>query len=220
MKIKDLPRLERPIDKLLRYGVNRLTNAELLAIIFLTGKKGTSSLEIANRLFNKFRNEELINLNLAKLKEKKIIGPIKACQLIAALELGKRLFKDKKIISLLGPEHIWLAMEDILPRKKEFFVVFYLDTRNQLIKKEIISIGTLNSNLVHPREIFEPAIRNLAAQIILSHNHPSGNPEPSKDDFLLTKRLIKAGEILGIEVIDHVIVTKNNYFSMKEKGLF
>ena len=110
-------------------------------------------------------------------------------------------------------------MKDLRDHRKEHFVIFYLDSRNQEIKREIISVGSLNANLVHPREVFEPAVRNLAAQIILAHNHPSGDPEPSEDDLLLTKKLVESGKILGIEVIDHIIVAKDNFFSFKNKGI-
>jgi len=110
-------------------------------------------------------------------------------------------------------------LKDLRDHRKEHFVIFYLDSRNQEIKREIISVGSLNANLVHPREVFEPAVRNLAAQIILAHNHPSGDPEPSEDDLLLTKKLVESGKILGIEVIDHIIVAKDNFFSFKNKGI-
>lgn len=123
----------------------------------------------------------------------------------------------KKLIS--RPKDIWRNMDKIRCNKKEYFVAFYLDTKNQIIKKEIVSIGILNASLVHPREVFEPAIRLSAAQIIISHNHPSEDVNPSEQDLIITKRLIKTGQILGIEIIDHVIVGKNNYLSMKEKKI-
>jgi DNA repair protein RadC len=129
------------------------------------------------------------------------------------------LLKDKKAQIYLTPKEIWEELRDLRNHKKEHFVIFYLDSRNQEIKREVISIGSLNANLVHPREVFEPAVRNLAAQIILAHNHPSDDPTPSEDDLEITKRLIEAGKILGIEVIDHIIVTKNNFYSFKEKDL-
>ena len=109
-------------------------------------------------------------------------------------------------------------VEHIRENKKENFIVLYLDARNRLIYKETVSIGTLNANLIHPREVFEPAVRNLAAQIIIAHNHPSGDPEPSEDDLVITKKLTEAGKILGIEVIDHIVVAKTSFFSFKEKG--
>ena len=118
----------------------------------------------------------------------------------------------------MTPKDVWSAMADVRDSRKEHFVVFYLDTRNQLIQKELISLGTLNSSLVHPREVFESAIKYSTAQIILSHNHPSGDVNSSSEDIAITKKLINAGEILGIELIDHVIVTTNSYSSMKQKG--
>ena len=119
----------------------------------------------------------------------------------------------------LKPKDIWEALADIRENKKEHFIIFYLDTRNHEIKRDIISVGCLNANLVHPREVFEPAIRNLAASVIVAHNHPSGNLEPSQEDLDLTKRLVGAGKLLGIELLDHVIVSKDGFSSFKEKGL-
>jgi DNA repair protein RadC len=139
-------------------------------------------------------------------------------RLRAVRELGKRLATRKAGI-FLKPRDIWEELRDIRVMKKEYFVVFYLDTRNQEIKRDIVSIGTLNYNLVHPREVFEPAVRNLAASVIVSHNHPSGCLEPSDEDLSLTKRLTQAGKILGIELLDHVIVTSGGFMSFKEKNL-
>ena len=136
----------------------------------------------------------------------------------AIWEIAKR-FAGKKTHIYLKPRDIWEELRDIRGLKKEHFVVFFLDTKNQEIKREIVSIGTLNYNLVHPREVFEPAVKHLAGSIIIAHNHPSGCLEPSDDDIALTKRLIQAGKILGIEVLDHVIVTKESFTSMKSKGL-
>lgn len=147
------------------------------------------------------------------------MGPAKACEIVACFELGKRLLKSKKAGIYLKPRDVWEELKDLRDYKKEHFVIFYLDSRNQEIKREIISVGSLNANLVHPREVFEPAVRNLAAQIILAHNHPSGDPEPSEDDLEITKRLVESGKILGIEVIDHIIVTKGGFLSLKEKNL-
>jgi len=135
------------------------------------------------------------------------------------LKIRKRKFKDKKAEIYLKPKEIWEELKDLRDHKKEHFVIFYLDSRNQEIKREIISVGSLNANLVHPREVFEPAVRHLAAQVILAHNHPSGDPEPSEDDLEITKRLTESGKILGIEVVDHIIVVKNGFLSFKEKNL-
>lgn len=218
-KIKDLPRIERPREKLIQYGPARLSNTELLAIIIRSGKRGESALDVANKLLKKYKTENLPSLTYQELKDFSGLGPAKACEIIACFELGKRLLKEKIAGLYLKPEDIWKELKDIRERKKEHFIIFFLDSRNQEIKREIISVGSLNANLVHPREVFEPAVKNLAAQVILAHNHPSGDSTPSEDDLEINKRLVEAGKILGIEVIDHIIVTKNNFTSFKEKRI-
>jgi len=217
--IKELPKVERPREKLIHYGPEKLSNSELLAILLRSGKKGENVVELASKILKRFRVDKLPYLTFDELKDYSGLGPAKACEIIACFELGKRLLKGKKARIYLKPKEIWKELKDIRNNKKEHFVIFYLDSRNQEIKREIISIGSLNANLVHPREVFEPAVRNLAAQIILAHNHPSGEPEPSEDDLEITKRLVEAGKIMGIEVIDHIIVVKNGFFSFKEKNL-
>lgn len=218
-KIKDLPKALWPREKLIKYGSEKLSNAELLAILLRSGKRGENVIKMAGRLLKKFGNEKLIEVDFDELKNFSGLGPAKACEIIACFELGKRFLKSKKSVLVLSPKEIWQELKDLRNEKKEYFVVFYLDIRNQVIKKEIISIGTLTANLVHPREVFEPAVRNLAAQVILAHNHPSGVVSPSDEDLEMTKRLVKAGEILGIEVIDHVIVSKDKFLSFKKEGL-
>lgn len=219
MKIKDLPKVDRPREKLIRYGVKKLSNSELLAIILGKGKKGENVLKLAQKVLKNFPNNKLSDTNIDQLVKISGIGSTKACQLVACFELGRRLLKKKENISVISPKQIWEELRDIRSHKKEHFIAFYLDTRNDLIHKEIISIGTLNSSLVHPRELFEPAIKYLSAQLIIAHNHPSGDSSPSDDDLVLTKRLVEAGKILGIEVLDHVIVTSDSFFSFKEKNL-
>ena len=217
--IKELPKVERPREKLIQYGPEKLSNSELLAILLRSGTKDENVVELANKILKKFGSNQLPNLNFEDLKDYPGLGPAKACEIIACFELGKRLLKDKKAEIYLKPKEIWEELKDLRDHKKEHFVVFYLDSRNQEIKREIISVGSLNANLVHPREVFEPAVRNLAAQIILAHNHPSGDPEPSEDDLEITKKLVESGKILGIEVVDHIIVVKNGFLSFKEKNL-
>jgi len=217
--IKDLPKVERPREKLMQYGPGKLSNSELLAIVLRSGKKGENVIELANKILKRFSKDELPNLTFNDLKDYPGLGPAKACEIVACFELGKRLLKDKKAEIYLKPREIWEELKDLRDHKKEHFVIFYLDSRNQEIKREIVSVGSLNANLVHPREVFEPAVRNLAAQIILAHNHPSGDPEPSEDDLEITKRLVESGKILGIEVIDHIIITKTGFISFKDKNL-
>jgi DNA repair protein RadC len=217
--IKDLPKVERPREKLMQYGPGKLSNSELLAILLRSGKKGENVVELANKILKRFSTNELPNLTFNDLKDYSGLGPAKACEIVACFELGKRLLKDKKAEIYLKPKEIWEELKDLRELKKEHFVIFYLDSRNQEIKREIISVGSLNANLVHPREVFEPAVRHLAAQVILAHNHPSGDPEPSEDDLEITKQLTESGKILGIEVIDHIIITKTGFISFKEKNL-
>lgn len=219
MKIKDLPRVERPREKLIKYGSGKLSNSELLAILLGTGIKGVNVVELSNKILKKFTGNNLTKTDVKELKETSGLGEAKACVIVACFELGKRLLKDKKSELILSPEDVWEQLKDIRNHKKEHFVIFYLDTRNQEICREIISIGTLNESLVHPREVFEPAIRNSAAQIIIAHNHPSGNPDPSEEDVKITAKLVEAGKLLGIELFDHIIVTKESFLSMSKENL-
>jgi len=222
LTIHDLPRIERPREKLLKYGPERLSDVELVAIILRTGRKGESVLSVAKKLLKIAALDKLSGLGCNDLRKISGIGPAKACELLASIELGKRLFQNKKIIiaQLLKPQDVFENLKDIRESKKEHFVVFFLDSRNQQIHREIISIGTINASLVHPREVFEPAVKYLAVQVILAHNHPSGDLNPSEEDLTVNKRLVEAGELLGIEVLDHIIVTKDSFSSFKENGLF
>ncbi len=214
-KIKDILKVDRPREKLEKYGPEKLASPELLAILLRTGTKDCNVIELSKKILKKFPDQKLLEAGIKDLSEIHGLGKVKAGEIIACLEFGKRILKDKKSALLLSPKDVWENCKDIRDHKKEHFVVFFLDTRNQEIQREIISVGTLNANLVHPREVFEPAIKNNAAQIIVCHNHPSGNPDPSDEDLAITKRLQEAGKILGIEVIDHVIVTKKAYLSIK-----
>jgi len=219
LRIKDLPSFERPREKLIWYGPDGLSNSELLAILLRSGNKGENVISLSNRVLKRYKAENLPVLTYGELKSCPGLGAAKACEIIACFELGKRLLKGKAAGLYLKPEDVWQELKDIREHKKEHFIIFYLDSRNQEIKREIISVGSLNANLVHPREVFEPAVKHLAAQVILAHNHPSGNPEPSEDDLTLNRRLVEAGQILGIEVVDHIIIARNGFLSFKEKGL-
>ena len=219
IKIKDLPKIERPREKLEKYGPERLSDSELLAILLRTGGKGINVVELSSKILRKFSGAGLAKATVKELKNTFGLGSAKACEIAACYELGRRHLQNKQSVLLLSPKDVWNELKDIRDHKKEHFVIFFLDSRNQEIKREIISVGTLNANLVHPREVFEPAIKHSAAQIIVAHNHPSGDPEPSEDDMEITKRLVESGKILGMEIIDHIVVTKNNYVSLKEKGV-
>ena len=219
MKIKDLPKVDRPREKLEKYGPERLSNSELLAILLRTGGKGVNVVELSNKILKKFSGDGLPKTTVKELKNTLGFGSAKACEIVACFELGRRLLQNKQSALLLSPQDVWEELKDIRDNKKEHFVIFFLDTRNQEIKREIISVGSLNTNLVHPREVFEPAVRYLAAQIIVAHNHPSDDPSPSQEDVVITKQLIDAGKLLGIELKDHVIVSKANLFSFAEHKL-
>jgi len=213
-KIKDLDKYQRPREKLFRYGVGKLNNEELLALILGSGVKGVNVKVLAKRIL-KLNTEKKDELDLKDLQKIKGLGPAKSAQVLAVLELGKRLFLNKRSQLILSPEDVWQRCEDFRNSKKEYFVIFFLDTRNQEIKREIISIGTLNASLVHPREVFEPAIRHNVASIVLVHNHPTGDCSPSEDDIEVTNRLVEAGKLLGIKVRDHVVVSNDGWISLK-----
>jgi DNA repair protein RadC len=219
--LKDLPPEERPRERLVKYGEQALSIQELLQIILRSGTSGESVALLAQKLLAHFGNlEKIKEASIEELMSIKGIGLAKATQIKAALELGRRaeLTIETRKRKILSPEDVFKLMKSKLKDySKEHFYIIALTTRNTVICE--ISIGTLNSSLVHPREVFNEAIRHKANSIILIHNHPSNDPTPSKDDIEITKKLQKAGEILGIEVLDHIIITKTSYFSFKNKGL-
>lgn len=218
-KIKDLPRIERPREKLARYGPGKLTDAELLAILLRTGTEGVNVVELARRILRRFPAGKLSEAGFAELKGTFGLGAAKAAEILACFELGRRQLKGKKAMLIMDPQDVFEALKDIRNHRKEHFVVFYLDIRNQEIAREVISVGTLDASLVHPREVFEPAVRQAAAHVIVAHNHPSGDPEPSDADIEITKRLKAAGRIMGIALLDHVVVSSGGWRSLKDEGL-
>lgn len=219
MKIKDMPSIDQPREKLKRYGVERLTEAELLAILLGSGQNGDNAVQLASKVLKFMKEGRTDQISNDAIQAHLGVGKVKTSIIMAFYELARRLFKGKLTRLILSPSDVWSELHDIRDKRKEHFVVFYLDVRNQIIKRDVISIGTLNASLVHPREVFEPAIRDGAAQVIVSHNHPSDIVVPSEEDKKLTNRLISAGEILGIEVLDHIIVSKSTFLSFKKHGL-
>jgi len=221
MKLKDLPKHEQPREKLVERGVENLHNQELLAILLRTGIEGKDVLKVASEILTKYPLSKFLALNLNEISAIKGIGRAKATLLLAAFELTKRALEieDESLPVIQSVRDVVDQLQDIRKQKKEYFVALFLNSRNQLIQKETISIGTINSGVVHPREVFKPAIENLASGVILAHNHPSGSPAPSPKDIEMTSRLVEAGRIMGIEVIDHIIVTIKDSLSFKEKGL-
>ena len=213
MKIKNLPKHERPREKLIEKGVENLRDNELMAILLRTGIEGKNVLKVSEEILKKFPKKKLLSLDFEKLSGIKGIGAGKACLLLSAFELTKRALdvEDNNLPTINNAKDAVAQLQELRTAKKEHFVVLYLNARNQLIHKETISVGTLNASLVHPREVFKPAIDCLASNIILAHNHPSGDVEASEEDIELTRRIKRAGDIIGIEVIQHIIISNNNY---------
>ncbi len=223
-RIKELPENERPREKLTKYGAEVLSNAELLAILIRTGTKNESAIDIAYKLL---RHQDgigfLMDSRAEELGDIHGIGPAKAAQLKAAVELGKRLASQsykKEIYIRCSKDASNLVMEDMRYLKKEYMKAILLNIKCGLIGIEEISVGSINSSIVHPREVFAPAIKKSCASILLVHNHPSGDPTPSQEDLNITRRLAESGKILGIEVVDHIIIGDGTYVSLKDKGLF
>jgi DNA repair protein RadC len=222
MNIKQLPLEERPREKLIKNGPQAMTNSELLAIILRTGSKKENVLNISNKLLSNYNIKSLSTLKITKLKKQLGIGDAKACQIMACFELGRRLsaFKEEKKIAIKNAKDLAkLFISDMGSLEKEHFKGVYLDSGKRIIKHETIFIGSLNESVVHPREIFKIALNENAAAVIILHNHPSGNPNPSSFDLEITKELVKAGDFMGIPVLDHIIIGGNKYISLKEKGL-
>ncbi|WP_297634078.1 DNA repair protein RadC [uncultured Clostridium sp.] len=223
LKIKDIPEYERPREKLLAQGVESLSNEELLAIILCKGIKGENVVNLSKRIISELNGLDGIrDVSLEQVKTIKGIKDSKGAQILAIAELSKRIGslktsirqkinKPNDLAKLLYPEMINL--------KQEVLKLIILNTKNEIVKTKDVFKGTLNSSLVHPREIFNEALKSSAASIIICHNHPSGDPTPSKEDIAITKRLSDCGILLGINLTDHIIIGNNKYVSLREKGI-
>jgi len=217
MKIKDLPEQNRPRERFLKHGPETLSDAELFAIILRTGTLDENVIDMSNRLIAEYGLDKLFECSLKELQKIKGIGPSKGMQILAMSELGKRYNQSKTPLKKINcAEDVFNCFRDRLKDKKEeHFYILMLNTQNYIIGEQLISKGILDASIIHPREIFKPAIKNSARKIILVHNHPSGNPNPSEEDKEITKKMMKAGEELGITVVDSVIVGGSNYWSWK-----
>ena len=221
--VKDWPAKERPRERLIRHGAKTLTDAELLGIIMVKGLKGKNSIEIAKDLISQTRTlRKLDTLSYSEMTAVKGIGAAKFAQIKAALEIGKRLFQEKnpiwKKIYNAGDvaDYYKPYLRDL---KKEVFMLILLDIKNKIIKDVIISEGSLTESLVHPREVLNEIVRESAASVIFLHNHPSGESKPSHKDLEITKRLVEACKIIGVQVLDHIIIGDGNYTSFAQEGL-
>lgn len=222
--IKDWPEDERPREKLLKRGAHSLSEGELLAIILRTGDGTTkqSAIDHARDLLTRFGSlRKLASAGIKEICEIKGIGPAKAATIMSAFEIGRRLSKEE-----IRPGDIFRCSEDVYRHyhaamrdvKRESFLAILLDSKNKVIKEVDISTGSLTASIVHPRELFNPAVKESAAAMILVHNHPSGDPTPSREDIELTKRLKDAGELLGIKILDHIVIGDGHHISLAEMG--
>ncbi|EIJ79039.1 hypothetical protein PB1_15814 [Bacillus methanolicus PB1] len=222
LMIRDFPEDERPRERFIQSGPESLSNHEILAILLRTGTKEESVLQLANRLLTHFEGLRLLkDATLEEITAIKGIGKAKAIQVLAAVELGRRIanlsYDDRYVIR--SPEDgAKYLMNDLRFLSQEHFVCLYLNTKNQVLHRQTIFIGSLNASIVHPREVFKEAFRRSAASIICAHNHPSGDPTPSREDIEVTKRLAECGKIIGIDLLDHLVIGENKYVSLKEKG--
>ncbi|MDM5330844.1 DNA repair protein RadC [Neobacillus sp. CF12] len=222
LMIRDFPQDERPRERFIQNGPESLSNHELIAILLRTGTKDESVLQLSNRLLTNFEGLRLLKAaTLEEMTEIKGIGQAKAIQVLAAVEIGRRIanlnYNDRYVIR--SPEDgANYVMNDMRFLSQEHFVCLYLNTKNQVLHKQTIFIGSLNASIVHPREVFREALKRSAASIICLHNHPSGDPAPSREDIEVTKRLVECGKMIGIDVLDHLIIGENKFVSLKEKG--
>lgn len=225
-KIKELHAEERPYEKCERFGAENLTDAELLAVLLRTGTRGENSLQLARRILHPvFAQEGILNIHhwsYEQLMQVKGIGRVKAIQILCLSELAKRLAKTGagKALDFSSPATIAnYYMEDLRHRQQELMKLLLLNTKSRLIGETDISKGTVNAAVISPRELFVEALQKNAVSIILLHNHPSGDPTPSREDILITQRILEAGEMIGVELLDHIIIGNNCYTSFREKGL-
>jgi len=224
-KIKDWPEAERPREKILLQGSAALTDAELLALVLRTGDaaSGTSAVDQARLLLSRFRNlRGLARATAAELSETKGIGPAKAAEMLAVFELARRFGGEdlqpgaRYTCSAEVYRHFHERLRD---HRKEVFIALLLDSKNRVLREVRISEGSLNASIVHPREVFAPVVRESAAAVLFVHNHPSGDPTPSREDLELTRRLREAGELMGVRVLDHIIIGSGQYVSFVDRGL-
>jgi len=221
IRILDMQKEERPRERLLKNGASALSDSELLAIILRTGSKNENVINLSQRILGEYNIKQLSQINITQLMKVHGIKESKAAQISACFEIARRLesFNSAEKPKISSPEDVYRRLfPRMREQKKEMFIELCLDTKNHILKEEVISLGSLNANVVHPREVFKLALTESAAHIIVAHNHPSGDPAPSREDIEITKKLVETGNIMGITVLDHVIIGDGRHFSMKEAG--
>ena len=223
--VRDLPKEERPREKLLAAGAAALSNTELLAVLLRTGVREGSVLRVAEEVLTLYREKGILaiaQMGARELSAIKGVGPAKAATILAAVELGRRLAMKEAARRMIvhGPaDAAHYAMPRLRFESKEHFAVLLLNTKNHVLAMPVISVGTLSASIVHPREVFQAAISHAAASMILVHNHPSGDPTPSPEDIAVTRRMAEAGKVMDIPVLDHIILGDDKFISLKEKGM-
>ena len=213
-----------PREKLEKQGPDSLSLAELIAIVFGTGYKNEGVLVLADRLLQEYGSQGLTDVrSTAQLRQATGLPPVKSCQMVACFELGRRLFgcrpKGSRVVAFRSPRDVYEFVCDMRSLRKEQLRGLYLNARNKIIHEEVISVGTITANLVHPAEVFRPALEYSAIGIIIVHNHPSGDPEPSDEDIAITSQLVQAASLLGLKLLDHIIVAEHGYRSLSEIGI-
>ncbi|MBC7217167.1 MAG: DNA repair protein RadC [Candidatus Caldatribacterium sp.] len=217
-RIKDLPDFARPREKLLKMGPEALSDAELLAILLRTGVAGKSALELARLILDK-AGSNLPRFSVEDFRKVSGVGKAKACQIVAAFELARR-FSQRERPVIREPKDVIPYIQHIADKKQEYFLCLTLNGAGEVIQTRVVTVGLLDSSQVHPREVFADAIADRAAGIIVAHNHPSGKPEPSPQDLAVTRQLAEAGKLLGIELLDHIIIARDGWLSLKKEGYF
>jgi DNA repair protein RadC len=221
VRIQDIPEEERPRERLIRNGPESLSNAELLGVILRTGSNKENVVSLSSRILSEYSIKQLSLANVSRLMQVHGVGKAKAAQIAAVFELSRRLetFVEEPKRKICSPKDVYTLMyPKMREQKKEKFITLCLDTKNQILREEVISTGSLNASIVHPREVFKSALMESSASVIMIHNHPSGDPSPSREDIMVTEKLVEGGKLLGIDVLDHIIIGDGRYVSLKDEG--
>ena len=221
-RVRDMSEADKPREKMLAFGPGHLTHAELVAVLLGVGTKKEEVMSMANRIIREYGERAIVNeKNPQRLAETLEIPLSKACQIVASFELGRRAYQQRagKPVFVRTATQAYEHLKSMGGLQKEQLRGLYLNSRYQVVHEELISVGSLTANIVHPREVFQPAIEYGAVAVVIAHNHPSGNVEPTGDDILATKQLVAAGRVLGIDLLDHLIITSMTFVSLMERDI-